>query len=54
MDDCAALERAVSLVRSEKGGIEEIGEAVLRLSASSESYSRFLEEREANGKKRTD
>ena len=54
MDDCTALERAVSLVRREKGGIEEIGEAVLRLSASSESYSRFLEEREANGQKKTD
>ncbi|MBP3898794.1 MAG: hypothetical protein J6D57_13295 [Mogibacterium sp.] len=54
MDDCIALERAVSLVRSEKGGLEDIGEAVLRLSASSESYSRFLEEREANGQKKTD
>lgn len=54
MDDCIALERAVSLVRKERGGTEEIGEAVLRLSSSSESYAKFREEKELHGKKETD
>ena len=53
MDDCIALERAVNLVRSERGGLEEIGQAVLRLSASSTSYEKFLEEKNY-GKKKAD
>ena len=53
MDDCKELERAVSIVRQEKGGVEEIGQAVLRLSVSSLNYTQFLEERNAHGQKET-
>ena len=42
------------MVRQGKGGLEDIGEAVLRLGANSLSYQRYLEEKEANGKKTTD
>ena len=47
-DDCKMLEYVVNLVRKEKGGLEDIGEVVLKISADSEAYSQFLLEKEIN------
>ena len=44
-EDCLALERAVSVVRKGKGCLEDIGEALLRLQASSASYEKYLTEK---------
>ena len=44
-DDCDALSKAVSLVRAGKGNIEDIGEVLLKLQASSTSYERYLAEK---------
>jgi len=45
MNDCDALARAVELVRTQQGNIEDIGEAILKLQSSSFSYERFLMEK---------
>jgi len=44
-EDCDALAKAVSLVRVGKGNIEDIGEVLLKLQASSTSYERYLAEK---------
>jgi len=40
--DCEALVQAVRVVRAHQGNVEDIGEALLRVRASSSSYERFL------------
>lgn len=46
--DCVALKRAVDMVRQGKGGVEDIGEALLRLRSSSVSYEKYLLEKQNN------
>lgn len=48
-DDCIALKDAISLVRQQKGNLEDIGEILLKLNSSSVSYSQFLMEKYMNG-----
>lgn len=44
-DDCTALRDAIAIVRQGKGCIEDIGEALLKLRASSISYESYLMEK---------
>ena len=43
--DCDLLKDAVQIVRSGKGDVEEIGEALLKLQNSSYSYQQYLQEK---------
>ena len=44
-DDCTALRDAIAIVRQGKGCVEDIGEALLKLRASSISYENYLMEK---------
>ena len=44
-DDCTALGDAITIVRQGKGCVEDIGEALLKLRASSVSYENYLMEK---------
>lgn len=44
-EDCKALQEAIEIVRSDRGCIEEVGEALLKLQNSSYSYEMFLREK---------
>lgn len=48
--DCEALKHATKLAREGKGSIEDIGEAMLKLRASSYSYEEYLIEKYRSGK----
>lgn len=48
-DDCNALKEAINLIREEKGDVEDIGEALLKLKSSSKSYEAYLLEKHRRG-----
>lgn len=48
-DDCDALKDAINLIREEKGDVEDIGEALLKLKSSSKSYEAYLLEKQRRG-----
>ena len=48
-DDCDALKEAINLIREEKGDVEDIGEALLKLKSSSKSYEAYLLEKQRRG-----
>lgn len=48
-DDCEALKEAINLIREEKGDVEDIGEALLKLKSSSKSYEAYLLEKQRRG-----
>lgn len=49
-DDCIALKSSIDLIRQGKGHIEDIGEVLLKLHASSISYEQYLMEKHKNNK----
>jgi hypothetical protein len=50
-DDCKELLRAVELVRKDRGEVEEIGQAMLKIHSSSASYQEYLMEKNLNKEK---
>lgn len=45
-EDCEALKEAINLIREEKGDVEDIGEALLKLKSSSKTYEAYLLEKQ--------
>lgn len=48
-DDCKALTNAIEIVRAEKGSIESIGEALLKLKTDSATFEQYLLEKRQKG-----
>ncbi len=52
-DDCTALVEAVDRVRHDKGAVEDIGEAMLKVQESSTSYRNYLMQKKMYDRKKT-